>query len=449
MYVKSIAISNIRGFAGKRTVRLTFPAGGSWIVLAGRNGSGKSTLLRALALSLAGPSVARSLVPDFNGWMTTPIPKRGRKGLVETVVVRDEQQDALVGPGRAPSGTWTLGLSWTQPAQEDGEALNRLRPVMEVVQSQNAERGPWAENPRGWFCAGYGPFRRLLGGSGEAQRLMLAPGPAGRMVTLFHEDASLAEGVSWVVDLHLRRLEKRAGAEALLDTVLALLSDGLLPDQYEVRRVDSAGLWVARKGMKTVYPLQEMSDGYRTVAALVLDLIRQLQAVYGRVRTRSAPGGGIEVTSPGVVLIDEVDSHLHLTWQRQIGGWMRRHFPNIQFIVSSHSPYVCQAAAPDGLIRLSGPDEQGPPVVVNEDLYRRIVYGSGDDAAVSELFGLETPYSDRAEDKRRRLVALEGKIYAGEVTSAEAAEYTGLSRLLASSLTTRVAEVAARLSGDQ
>jgi hypothetical protein len=415
VYVTGISLSNIRGFTRQRAVNLELPAGGCWIVLAGRNGSGKTTLLRALALSLAGPAVARTLVPDFGDWLTAPTTPR-RRGWVETTVVRDEIADTLVGRGRAPSGDWELGLTWTQPAAPEDERPQRLRPTLEAVQGQSAERGPWAENPRGWFCAGYGPFRRLLGGSGEAQRLMLAPGPVGRMVTLFHEDASLAEGVSWILDLHLRSLENRSGAEPLLKTVLAVLSDGLLPDRYVVGRVDSDGLWVKRRGLKTTYPLQEMSDGYRTVAALVLDLIRQIQAVYGNAETQELDEGGIAITAPGVVLIDEVETHLHVTWQREIGGWMRRHFPNMQFIVTTHSPYVCQSADPGGLIRLPGPDERRPPVVVDEDLYRRVVYGSGDDAAVSELFGLETPYSDRAQDKRRQLVALESKVFADEAT---------------------------------
>ena len=149
------------------------------------------------------------------------------------------------------------------------------------------------------------------------------------------------------------------------------------------------------------------------------------------------------------MLIDEVDAHLHVTWQRKIGDWMQDHFPNIQFIVTSHSPYICQAADEGGLIRLPGADEHQPPEVVDEDLYRRVVYGSGDDAVLSELFGLETPYSSRAEQQRRRLVALERKVYAKAATAEEIAEYQELSGLLTSSLESRVAEVSARLEQER
>ena len=46
----------------------------------------------------------------------------------------------------------------------------------------------------------------------------------------------------------------------------------------------------------------------------------------------------------GVILIDEIDAHLHPAWQKRIGFWLKAHFPNIQFIVTTHSPFICQAA---------------------------------------------------------------------------------------------------------
>jgi energy-coupling factor transporter ATP-binding protein EcfA2 len=431
-------------------VDLTLPAQGGWTVIAGRNSSGKSTLLQALALALGGPAVARTLVADFEGWVSA----RAGSGWAEARVVRDSSWDVFVGSGRVPTNELVLGLEWVRPAQQQNERSQSLRPTMKTFDyrgtepaSHQGERGPWAENPRGWLSVGYGPFRRLVGGSGDAQRLMLAPGP-GRMATLFHEDASLGEGVPWLIDLHLRRLENRPGAGPLLDAVLKLLADGLLPEDHQISGVDSDGLWVKRND-EQAYPLREMSDGYRTVAALVLDIVRQIHAAYGALDTEPADDGGIAVTAPGVVLIDEVDAHLHITWQRRIGDWLREHFPNIQFIVTSHSPYICQAADPGGLIRLPGPGEQAPPLVVEEELYQRIVYGSADDAALSELFGLETPYSDQAERKRQRLVELERKVYAGTATNTETMGYQQLSELLTSSLETRVTEVAARLGGDQ
>lgn len=123
----------------------------------------------------------------------------------------------------------------------------------------------------------------------------------------------------------------------------------------------------------------------------------------------------------------------------------KKHFPRIQFIVTTHSPYICQAADPGGLIRLPGPGDNGGPKQVTDDLYRRIIYGSGDDAAMSELFGIESPYSERAEEVRRELVELGRRIFSGDATKADEARYRTLSQLLASSSSARIEEVAARL----
>ncbi|MFJ5305695.1 AAA family ATPase [Streptomyces sp. NPDC088350] len=457
MYVSGIGFSNVRGFTGARAVeRLPLPVprdGGSWTVLAGRNGSGKSTLLRALALAIAGPQVARTLVQDFSGWITTA----ERSAWARVDVLPDRSVDRFTGRDQTLDGPIALGLDWTVP--EDPPDRPRHGPPAQPQLSRyggeeddqrGAARGPWANNPQGWFCAAYGPFRRLVGGSGEAQRLMLAPGPAGRMASLFHEDASLAEGVAWLKELRLRSLEEEQDATKLLDSVMELLSDGLLPDGYRALRVNSDGLWVAPAGnTERAYPLREMSDGFRTVASLVLDIVRQLQNAYGTLNTMTDHNGRYVVGMPGVVIIDEVDAHLHVTWQRRIGRWLRTHFPRIQFIVTSHSPYICQAADPGGLIRLPGPEEQRGPEVVDEALYRRVVFGSGDDAVLSELFGLETPYSDEAEKQRGRLVQLERKVFRDEADEAELREYRELTDLLTSSLSARVDEVAARFGGAQ
>src|SRR6478609_816159 len=77
VYIADLKISGVRGFSGPRSadLRLTRPDGShaGWTVLAGRNGSGKTTLLRALALAMAGPSTARSLVPSFDGWISNDL----------------------------------------------------------------------------------------------------------------------------------------------------------------------------------------------------------------------------------------------------------------------------------------------------------------------------------------------------------------------------------------
>ncbi|WP_308271899.1 ATP-binding protein [Kitasatospora sp. SUK 42] len=72
------------------------------------------------------------------------------------------------------------------------------------------------------------------------------------------------------------------------------------------------------------------------------------------------------------------------------------------------------------------------------------MFGSGDDAALSELFGLDTPYSQRADEARAMLVAPEMKIVAGEASEEERERYRQLKRTLTSSPSARVDDVAAR-----
>lgn len=230
---------------------------------------------------------------------------------------------------------------------------------------------------------------------------------------------------------HLRALEGRKGARSLRDATLRLLDDGLLPDDFRVKDVDSDGLWVERDGGR--YALEEMSDGYRAVTALVLDIIRRLDEA------------GMGAEDPGIVLIDEVDAHLHVSWQKRIGPWLKEHFPRIQFVVSTHSPYVCQAADPGGLIRLPAPDEPAPPRVVSDELYQRVVYGTGDDAVLSDLFGLDSPYSPLAVELRERLAELEMRVAGGLADVDEVRQWEKLRNRLSTSASSRVDDVAREL----
>ncbi|MFF7761572.1 AAA family ATPase [Streptomyces griseorubiginosus] len=454
MYVSRIIVEDIKFFHGPRAVDLTLtrPDGShaGWTVLAGRNGSGKTTLLRAMALALTGPGVARSLVPQFENWVT----EERTAGQVEVEISRDAQHDRF-SQGRPPAGAFWAGLRWKTP--RDGTAgrvpvRRGVLPGLDEIrytkaQTSIARRGPWADNPAGWFSAAYGPFRRMAGGSGDVQRLMLASGPVARHTSLFHEDASLAEGVAWLIEQHLRALEGRGGARGLKAFALALLRDGLLPDEYRIDDVDSEGLWVERHDSR--FPLREMSDGFRTVVALVVDILKQLHDVFGDDLWESdlweARSQSVALMTPGVVIIDEIDAHLHVSWQRRIGPWLTAHFPRIQFIVTTHSPYICQAADPGGLIRLPGVDEARPPEVIDQDLYDRVVYGSGDDAVLSDLFGLDTPYSERAEQVRAEFVGLEAEIYAGASSRELLARYRELKGLLVSSPSARLDEMSAHL----
>lgn len=424
MYLNRIIIENIRGFGGGANgVDISFarPDGGysGWTVIAGRNGAGKSSFLRAIALSISGITSARSLQESFQGWIRSG----ERKATVATQLSFD-QCDKFERTGRIPTSNFWTGLQWEG---DEGQEPTLSEYQLNKKMKQTPDRGPWNEEPTGWFVAGYGPFRRLTGHASDAQRLMVGPSHVPRLVSLFREDASLVEAAQWLKDVYLRRLENRPGADILEKNTIALLNDGMLPDGVKIENVDSDGLWVKKGAAKL--PLRDLSDGYRTSIALVLDIIRHMHKVYGDVQLHEtevededgAKRNIYTIPYPGVVLIDEIDVHLHVSWQQRIGYWLKERFPNIQFIVSSHSPFVCQAADPGGLIRLAAPGESVAAHVVHPSLHKRVVLGTADEAAMSELFGLESTRSPVSQKLLKELAVLEAKALKGAASDAERA----------------------------
>jgi energy-coupling factor transporter ATP-binding protein EcfA2 len=429
MYLSRIQIENIRGFRSgdlKVDLDLRRPDGSyaGWTVLAGRNGSGKTTLLKAVALAMTGPDASRTLQQTFARWI-----HQGRRGGDVIVdVVQTPELDGFNHEAKPPNRLLRLlwGLAQLGDGPEPSITVGSSSGVMSGESGPTVFDGPWALNPRGWFIAGYGSYRRLAS-SADVSRGLSGPSSVNRLSGLFREEASLVESIQWLKEHHLRRLEKKPGAEELVESVLALLNAGLLPDSTKVTGIDSDGLWVKQGQLS--FPLSDMSDGYRTTAALVLDLARQLQTTYQEFKLVQQNGTWC-VPYPGVVLIDEVELHLHVSWQRRIGFWLKRHFPNIQFIVTTHSPFVCQAADPKGLIRLPAPGEDRTVEHVSEDLFRTVVNGTVDEAVLTELFGLEHVHSEASEKLRTRVAELEARLMDGKATDEERAEFERLSAQL-------------------
>lgn len=434
MHIRRVEIRNIRGFSA---VDLDFDRPdeslAGWTVLAGRNGSGKSTLLKVIALSLIHPQEMRSLAATFEGWI-----QFAQESAEVRVLVQSSKDD--MDPPRLPKlleAKWNLAI--------DTEIREPLyKGSIDYTFAQGLEK-----SPKGWFVAGYGPYRRLTGHASDAQRLMTGSERVARLVNLFREDASLVECVTWLREIYLRRLENRPGAAELERAVLALLNDDLLPDGVTVEGVDSEGLWVLQRGIRL--PLNELSDGYRTTAALVMDIVRHLEIAFSGLRVEPAEdeeGPFQRVLHTGIVLIDEMDLHLHVYWQKRIGFWLKRHFPNIQFIVTTHSPFICQAADPRGLIRLPAPGEDRPAEHVSEELYNTVVNGSIDDAVLTELFGLETPYSEPAERLREDVARLEAKLQTGKASDKDRRKLEDLRSRLPQNLSTDVEQALRKLAAE-
>lgn len=98
---------------------------------------------------------------------------------------------------------------------------------------------------------------------------------------------------------------------------------------------------VIRKGESTLM-LDQLSDGERLFLVLTADLARRLAITYAK---QSDPLEG-----EAIVLIDEIELHLHPSWQRRVLGALRQTFPNCQFIVTTHSPQVLSEVPNDAVI---------------------------------------------------------------------------------------------------
>jgi predicted ATP-binding protein involved in virulence len=141
----------------------------------------------------------------------------------------------------------------------------------------------------------------------------------------------LGEFPDWMRVQESLRKEHSAAARVLAafeNTVARFLPD------YTDLRLDGDGgrqLWINRG--KTAMPVRQLSDGERGILALVLDLTRRLAQANPHLDDPAAE-------AEAVVLIDEIDLHLHPKWQRHIVHNLREAFPSCQFIATTHSPQV-------------------------------------------------------------------------------------------------------------
>jgi predicted ATP-binding protein involved in virulence len=101
-----------------------------------------------------------------------------------------------------------------------------------------------------------------------------------------------------------------------------------------------------------VQPFAHLSDGQRNMLALAGDIAMRMA------RLNPQFGADVLKETPGVVLIDELDLHLHPRWQRHVVEDLRRTFPKIQFITTTHSPQIISEVQPESVIVLSRDGEK-------------------------------------------------------------------------------------------
>ncbi|ATB28393.1 hypothetical protein MEBOL_001840 [Melittangium boletus DSM 14713] len=231
---------------------------------------------------------------------------------------------------------------------------------------------------------------------------------------------ALSECIEWLKLLQFKKLENDEEG-ALLEPLKNFINQPeFLPHEARLESISSKGVrFVDGNGCEV--PVENLSDGYRSILSMTFELIRQLAKTYGPQRL-FAPNDPTKVIVPGVVLIDEIDAHLHPTWQRRVGLWFRDHFPNIQFIVTTHSPLICQAATIGSIFRLPKPGSEEQAGMVTGIARDRLLYGNVLDAYSTGAFGDVPTRSPESLEKLERLAILNQKELAEGLSDTERAE---------------------------
>lgn len=428
MYIHRVYLHTIRSIA-RLSIAFDPDAYAGWHVVLGENGSGKSTLVRAIALALSGPNEAAALRQNWNDWL----PPDQHLGLIRVLIDHDPTIDKATGKGRLSKDSYITARLQLRSSQS---SVGR---TTELVAGPHATPDPFRHiwgTGTGWFSASYGPFRRFTGGDKSFEKLFYTNRRLAAHLSAFGEDVALTECLSWLISLRIKQLENRPEGDLLTHVTSFVNDSGLLPHGTALDRVTSDSV-TFKDGYGQIVAAPQLSDGFRSVLSLTFELIRQLSVTYGQNAICSAIRTGRKaIALPGVVLIDEVDAHLHPTWQQRIGTWFTSAFPEIQFIVTTHSPIVCQAAACGSVWRLPSPGQGGEPYRVKGDEFNRLVYGSVLDAYDTNLFGESVTRSDASRAKLARLAELNLREAEGNLSALQRVELKHLRAMLPSDANT-------------
>jgi hypothetical protein len=297
-YDREIYKIKIRNLKAIDVLELEMPSGRSrsagvpCLIILGENSTGKSTLLSAIALALIGTRQVRRLRLGASRLLASEGPDRS------------DQLGAAPAKVSVEFHVSKLCASFALDP-ETGRIEGQQEPLSVVL--------------------GYGPRR-----FSSPRYRHRAKGAHQRVKSLFDPVSIIPYPNDWLASLTGDRFLTVA---ATLRIVLALNDeDQLISDPED-------GMCVLANGRRT--PIEWLSEGYRSVFAMIIDILREMLDHYERIEE-----------AQGVVLIDEIETHLHPRWKMQIMTSLRRALPRVQFIVTTHDPLCLRGMDDDEVVVL-------------------------------------------------------------------------------------------------